>query len=395
MTRPGGEITVGIVGGGPSGLLLAHVLGMHGIDSVVLERASRPHVEARIRAGQLDHDAVRYLIEVGVADRLQREGIPQRGFNLRFGGQSLRIDLEELTGGRYCTVYGQAELTKDLIARRQADGHPPIFEAEVLSIRLADDGPQQISYRHAGAEHVLRCRYVVGCDGYFGVTRKVVAEHAGPGVETQLPHAWYGIFTRTPPIFGELSYIYHRNGFALCSMRSSELSRIYLQCDPDARVDDWDDDRFWSELFVRIGAEWAARFQPGPTLERTVVKLRSYVSARMRVGNVFLAGDAAHIVPPSAAKGLNLAIGDVRRLAQGFVRQLQGNDPAGLASYSQDALRRVWAMQDFSWLMTDLLHSAADRDPFIDRLKIARLENLVNSPVSLRSFANQYVGYER
>ncbi len=394
MSGPDGIVAVGIVGGGPSGLLLAHVLGLHGIDSVVLERASRPHVEARIRAGQLDHDAVSYLTEVGVAGRLLREGIRQYGFNLRFDDQNLRIDLQELTGGRYCTVYGQAELTKDLIAGRIADGHPPIFEAEVLSIRIADDGPQQIRYRHAGSEHSLRCRYVVGCDGYFGLTRRVVAEHAGSAIETQMPHAWYGIFTRTPPISDELSYIYHRNGFALCSMRSSELSRIYLQCDPDTQVEDWDDERFWSELFVRIGPEWAARFRPGPTLERTVVKLRSYVSAGMRVGNVFLAGDAAHIVPPSAAKGLNLAIGDVRRLGAALVRQLHGNDPGDLDRYSATSLRRVWAMQDFSWLMTDLLHAADGRNPFVDRLKIARLENLVNSPESLRRFANLYVGYE-
>ena len=385
-------VSVGIVGAGPSGLLLSHVLSSHGIDNVVLERATRERVQARIRAGQIDYDTARYLVDIGVGHRLEREGIPQRGFNLRFGDEAVRINVEELTGGKYCVVYGQAELTKDLIGLRSEAGCAPVFEAEVRDIQQIDGAAPVIHYVKDGVPQELQCRFVVGCDGYYGVTRRIIQAQAGGEIETLMPYAWFGIFTRTPPIARELSYVYHRNGFALCSMRSASLSRIYLQCDPDDTIEDWDDQRFWEELFVRIGPDWASRFRAGDTLERTIVRMRSYVAGAMRHGPVFLVGDAAHIVPPSAAKGLNLAISDVHSLSGALAEWFGTGRHGCLDTYSDRALKRVWAMQDFSWLMTDLMHAPPSPTAFHDRLKIARLSNLVSSRESLVHFANQYVG---
>ena len=388
----GADVGVVIVGGGPAGLLLSYVLFGAGIDNVILERRSRKYVEARIRAGQLDYDTTQYLVDVGIGERLRAQGIPQRGLSLSFDNRLYRIDLEALTQGRYCTIYGQAELTRDLIRHHVEAKGSLLFEAEVVEIVDADEQAPGVVFRHQDEEHRLRAKFVVGCDGYFGITRKTIERIFGPGIECAMPYAWYGIFTETPPISKELSYAYHRNGFALCSMRTEKLSRIYLQCSPSDRVEDWDDSRFWDELFVRIGPERASSFDVGKTIERTVVRMRGYMARSLRYRHVLLAGDAAHVVPPSAAKGLNLAVADVRHLADAMTDYLCKGSAAGLNTYSEVALKRAWEMQDFSCFMTDLLHSPAEASAFFDQLKLSRLHSLVNTPDQLSQFANRYVG---
>lgn len=385
------QTTVGIIGGGPAGLLLSYLLDRKGIDNIVLEHRSRTYVEARVRAGQLDHGSVTFLRQIGLAGRLDSRGMPQRGMNLRFAGHTWRIDLEEITGGRFCTVYGQSELTRDLIAALVNARHSPVFEALDVQLSAPDAAPHVIRYRHQGTEHSLRCRYVVGCDGAHGPTRALLNPKDG-GHSRSLPFSWIGLLSETPPISRELTYVYHPDGFALWSMRSDQISRTYLQCGASDTVEDWPDDRFWEQMQKRLGTGLAV--EPGRTTERVMVRMQGFVARSMHAGNVVLAGDAAHIVPPSAAKGLNLAIADVAALSESLAALLAGQQPNALARYAEQAMRRAWAVQHFSWEMTDLLHASPSGDPFENNLKLTQLDGLVSSPERLRVFCDAYTGAE-
>ena len=385
------KTTIGIIGGGPAGLLLSYLLDRMGVDNCVLEHRSRTHVENRVRAGQMDHSSVAFLRGVGLGARMDKEGMPQRGVNLRYRDETRRIDLEDVTGGRYCTVYGQSELTRDLIAALVGSGHSPIFNAENIQLSDPDTTPHAINFMLDGSQLRLECQYLVGADGAHGPTRQVVLG-TSPGDAKQLPFSWIGVLSQTPPISDELTYVYHPGGFALWSMRSKSVSRTYLQCSASDRLEDWSDDRFWTEMRCRLGPE--TDFNPGPTTERVLVRMQGYVASRMRRGNVVLAGDAGHIVPPSAAKGLNLAIADVAHLATAFRKLLFGNDQNALSEYGDGAMRRAWAGQHFSWQMTDLFHAAPDGDAFENNLKLTQLDSLLGSSERLRLFCDAYVGAE-
>jgi p-hydroxybenzoate 3-monooxygenase len=385
------QTTVGIIGGGPTGLLLSYLLDGLGIDNEVLERRSRAHVEARVRAGQLDHASVMYLRRIGVAARLDAEGLPQKGMNLRFRDRTRRIDLEALTGGAYCTIYGQSALTKDLISIQTEAGHSPTYEVSDVCLEVSSDTSAAIVYRKDGGEHRLNCRFIVGCDGAHGVTRAFL-NSGTPQSARHLPFSWIGLLSDTPPISRELTYVYHPEGFALWSMRSPAVSRTYLQCARDDRLEDWSDDRFWTEFSRRMGPETDIR--PGPTTERVMVRMQGYVAACMQRGNVMVAGDAGHIVPPSAAKGLNMAIADVADLVGAFKALLFEDQGDALEAYGRSAMRRAWLGQYLSWRMTDLLHSPPDGNPFENEIKLTQLDALVSCPGRLREFCDSYVGKE-
>ncbi|MEL6677742.1 MAG: 4-hydroxybenzoate 3-monooxygenase [Pseudomonadota bacterium] len=384
--------TVAIIGGGPSGLLLSYLLHQKGIDNQVLEHRSRRHVEGRVRAGQLDHASVAFLKRVGLGGRMMREGLPQRGVNIRFAGATHHVDLEAYTDGRYCTVYGQSELTKDLNAALARMGCSPIFEALNATLPTQRDGSGEVSFDLDGAAHGLTADVIVGCDGAHGPCRKAVLAEAD-GATKSLPFAWIGFLSETPPISHELTYVYHSRGFALWSMRSAALSRTYLQCSAKDDLDDWSDDRFWSEMECRLG-DAADDIRPGRTLERVKVPMHGFVAPSVRSGNLVLAGDAAHIVPPSAAKGLNLAIADVSSLASALDALFSGRDPHALEAYEASALQRAWAAQHFSWRMTDLLHAPSEQNAFDDQLKLTQLDGLLSSADQLRPFCHRYVGAE-
>lgn len=382
--------TVAIIGAGPSGLLLSHLLHDQGIDNVVLEHRSRSHVEGRIRAGQLDHASVAFLDSVGLATRLKKEGMPQRGINLRFDDKTHYIDLEEHTEGRHCTVYGQSELTKDMISALVDRGHSPIFDATDLRLPTPKDVVQMIRYEHAGIKKTLRCKYIIGCDGAHGPCRKAVGSNA-QGTEKALPFAWIGLLSETPPISNELTYAYHQRGFALWSMRSETISRVYLQCGENDQLEDWPEDRFWAEMRARIG-DVADTVTPGKTLERIKVPMRGFVAPKFKSDNIILAGDAAHTVPPSAAKGLNMAISDISSLSDSLASQIRGDDDHALEKYAIAAQERAWAGQQFSWVMTDLLHASPTPCPFENKIKLAQLTSLIGSKDHLRQFCKRYVG---
>ncbi|UWQ35738.1 4-hydroxybenzoate 3-monooxygenase (plasmid) [Leisingera sp. M527] len=383
--------TVGIIGGGPSGLLLSILLDRLGIDNQVLEHRSRAHVQRRVRAGQLDHASVAFLRQAGLAGRLDRLGLPQRGMNLRWRDQTRRIDLEALSGGHSCTVYGQSALTCDLTNALAASGRSPVYGAEDIRLSDPESEPHIITYRKDGAEHRLECRFVAGCDGAHGPARRLV-NGAGGGSSKRLPFSWVGVLSETPPVSPELTYAYHPRGFALWSMRSDTVSRTYLQCGADDQAEDWSDDRFWSEMQRRLGPD--VDFSPGKVTERLMVRMQGYVADRMQLGNVVLAGDAGHTVPPSAAKGLNLAIADIRELSESFRKLLFEGRQDALADYAQKALKRAWAGQAFSWQMTDLLHAPPSGDPFESNLKLTRLDTLLASPEQLSLFCRDYTGAE-
>jgi len=384
---------VGIVGGGPAGLLLAHLLSLEGIESVVLEARSRPYVEKRIRAGVLEQQTVEALKAAGVGERLERQGMVHGGIELRFGGRGHRIPFEELTGGRTITVYGQTEVVKDLIARRLEDGLPLVFEATDVAVRDLDGETPRITYREGGEDRELTCDWVAGCDGFHGITRAAVQD-ALTVRERTYPFAWLGILAEAPPSTEELIYCRHERGFALHSMRSPEICRFYLQCAPDDDVDNWPDDRIWEELHTRLATsdgDW--ELTEGPIVDKGITPMRSYVAAPMRQGRLLLAGDAAHIVPPTGAKGLNLAVRDVRRLAEALVAHYARGDDAGLDAYSDRCLVRVWRAQHFSWWMTSMLHRFHD-DPFQDELGRSQLEYVRASRAAATTLAENYTGFE-
>jgi p-hydroxybenzoate 3-monooxygenase len=380
---------VGIVGAGPAGLLLGHLLHRHGVESVVLEARSRHYVEHRIRAGVLEHGTVELLKEAGVGERLEREGMEHGGIELRFDRRGHRIDFPRLTGGRTITVYGQTEVVKDLIAARLDAGLPLLFEVEDVSVHDLEGEPR-IRYRHEGSEHELRCDVIAGCDGFHGICRPSIPDGALAKHEREYPFAWLGILAEVPPSTEELIYARHERGFALHSMRTPQLSRFYLQCAPDDDPDDWSDERIWEELEIRLERDGFTLNTGGPIVEKGVTPMRSFVVDPMQHGNLYLAGDAAHIVPPTGAKGLNLAVGDVRELAQAP----GDDDRAALASYSERCLRRVWRAEHFSWWMTSMLHRFPGEDAdFEEHLQRAQLDYVCHSEAAATTLAENYVGF--
>jgi p-hydroxybenzoate 3-monooxygenase len=386
------ETPVGIVGAGPAGLLLAHLLGRQGIESVVLEARSRSYIEQRVRAGVLEQGTVDLLIEAGVGDRMQREGLVHHGIELRFGGRGHRIDFAALAAGRGITVYGQQEVVKDLLAVREAEGALPLFEVDdVRPVDLEAERPA-IRFSRDGAEHELRCDVIAGCDGSHGVCRPSIPADRVTIYEREYPFGWLGILAEVAPSTEELIYARHERGFALHSMRSPTLSRFYLQCEPDADPGDWPDTRVWDELRTRLSLDLAE----GPIVEKGVTPMRSFVIEPMQHGRLYLAGDAAHIVPPTGAKGLNLAVADVRVLAAALHRYFASGDDAGLRAYSETCLRRVWRAEHFSWWMTSMLHRfPGDSEGFEEKLQRSQLDYVTSSRAAAASLAENYVGLEQ
>ena len=387
---------VGIIGAGPAGLLLCHLLRLRGIDSVVLEDRSRQYVEERVRAGVLEHGAVETLREAGLADRLDREGLRHAGIAIRFNGRSHRIDFTELTG-KAVTVYGQQEVVKDLITAALVAGTPIEFDVKHVSIHgIGDDAPS-IHYRDAqGNAHELECDFIAGCDGFHGISRPSFPAGVIRTFERDYPFAWLGILAQSPPPSHELIYVHHDRGFALFSMRTPQVTRMYLQCAPDEDIAHWPDERIWAELRRRLeggpGGENAPTLIDGPILQKGITPMRSFVAEPMRHGRLFLAGDSAHIVPPTGAKGMNLAIADVRVLARALDAFYQLRDPALLDRYSGTCLRRVWKAERFSWWMTSLLHRFHAQSPFDYRVQVADLDYLTGSRAASTALAENYVG---
>jgi p-hydroxybenzoate 3-monooxygenase len=383
---------VGIVGAGPAGLLLSQLLHLQGIETVVLERRSREYVEGRVRAGVLEQGTVDLLDEAEVAARMRREGLVHEGIELSFGGKRHRIDFRALTR-KAVTVYGQTEVTKDLIAARLAAGGKIVFEAEDVSVHDFDGERPKIRFRKDGKAQTLACDFIGGCDGFHGVCRESVPQAALTVHERTYPFAWLGILAQAPPVSDELIYCHHERGFALFSMRSPSLSRLYLQCAPDEDLDEWPDARIWDELRARLGSgDPAEALQSGPSLEKSVTPMRSFVAEPMRFGRLFLAGDAAHIVPPTGAKGLNLAAADVRVLARALAAFYASGRTDLIEAYSETCLRRVWKAQRFSWWMTSMLHRFPGRNPFEDALQLAELDYVTSSTAASTALAENYVG---
>jgi p-hydroxybenzoate 3-monooxygenase len=382
---------VGIVGAGPAGLVLAHLLHLQGIDSVVLERHSREHVEKRVRAGVLEHGTVDLLVAAGLGERLLRERMVHHGIELLFDGVGHRIALTDLAG-QEITIYGQHEVVKDLVAARLGTGRPLLFEVTDVRLASLDDAPTIAYTSPSGLREELRCDVVVGCDGFHGVSRPSIPDGALAVYERDYPHAWLGVLAQAPPSSEELIYAYSDRGFALHSMRSPSVTRLYLQVRPDEPLDEWPDERIWSELRLRLGrADPAWRLTEGPILERSVAAMRSFVVDPMRYGRLFLAGDAAHIVPPTGAKGLNLAVADVKVLADALTHWYATGSAAGLDAYSGTCLSRVWRVQHFSWWMTSMLHRTGD-DPFTHQLQLSQLRYVASSRAAAASLAENYVG---
>ena len=381
---------VAIVGAGPAGLLLSQLLHLAGIDSVVLERRSRAYVEARIRAGVLEPGTVELLKRAQVSARMERDGLTHDGFRIAFGGRSTRIDLTGLAGAPV-TVYGQTEITQDLIAARLALGCTVVFEAEnVLPLDFAGSQPR-VTYTKDGRTHEIACDFIAGCDGSHGVSRASIAPDAITMYERSLPFGWLGVLSDTPPVDSELIYARSERGFALCSMRSAVRSRYYVQVPVADTVEQWPDERFWEELRRRIPEDAAASLVTGPSLEKNVAPLRSFVAEPMRFGRLFLAGDAAHIVPPTGAKGLNLAAADAACLADALIAHYQDGDGRGLDAYSDTCLKRVWQAVRFSWWFTGLTHRL-DGDAFGTKLQAAELDQLAGSRAVQTVVARSYLG---
>jgi p-hydroxybenzoate 3-monooxygenase len=384
---------VAIVGAGPAGLLLGHLLHRAGIDSVIVERHDRRYAEERIRAGVLEQGTVDTLDEAGVGARMHREGLPHDGIELLFDGTRHRIDLKGLSGGRAITVYGQHEVVKDLIAARVEAGLPLVFEATDVVVDGLDSDAPTVAYTSAdGARVTVACDYVAGCDGFHGVCRTVIPADALTAYDRIYPFAWLGILAEAAPSRGELVYANHPRGFALFSMRSEKITRLYLQCAPDEDLEGWSDARIWDELHARFACDDGWTPTEGPIIQRGVTPMRSYVVEPMSYGRLFLAGDAAHIVPPTGAKGMNLAVADVRVLAKALATHYAGEGDEKLAAYSQTCLRRVWRAEQYSWWMTSMLHRFADATPFMERLQRAELDYVTSSEAGGRVLAENYVG---
>jgi p-hydroxybenzoate 3-monooxygenase len=382
---------VGIIGAGPAGLLLARLLKVKGIDSVILEARSRDYVESRIRAGVLEEGTVALLEEAGVAERLHREGLVHDGVELVGRGRRFRVDFRKLTG-KTVTVYGQTEVTRDLIAARLAGDGAIVWQAAQVAIHDIESDRPRLSYRAGGEERELVCDFVAGCDGYHGVSRPSIPASVSHSFERLFPFGWLGILADVPPCSKELIYANHERGFALASMRSLARSRYYVQCTLDDDIDDWSDERVWAELKLRFGPDLAPAITTGPSIEKSIAPLRSFVSIPMRHGRLFLAGDAAHIVPPTGAKGLNLAASDVHYLCRALVAWYRSGNEDLLARYSDTALARVWKAERFSWWMTNLMHRLHEETSFEAQMQRAELDYLASSTAAQTALAENYVG---
>ena len=381
-----------IIGSGPSGLLLGQLLAGIGVDNVILERTSREHVLQRVRAGLLEQGTVDLLCELGVGERLHAEGLLHDGIALAFDNRLHRIDLAALTCGKHVTIYGQTEVTRDLMETREAAGLKTVFETANAAPHGFDGDAPFVTYERDGAAHRIECDFIAGCDGYHGVCRRSVPEAAISTFERQYPFGWLGILAEVPPAHREIVYANHSRGFALCTMRSLRRSRYYIQCPLDEKVDNWSDERFWDELRKRLPPETAAAVTTGPSFEKSIALLRSFVAEPMRFGRLALVGDAAHIVPPTGAKGLNLAASDVRYLFAGLREFFLDKSMAGMEDYSAKALSRVWKAVRFSWWMTTMLHRFPDAGDFGQRIQEAELDYLVHSRAASTALAENYVG---
>lgn len=385
---------VGIIGGGPSGLLLSQILHLQDIESVVLERQSRDYVLGRIRAGVLEQGTVEMLREAQVGGRMDREGLIHDGFHMAFGGRTKRIDLEGLTGGKTVMVYGQTEVTRDLYDARDQMGGVVIDEATDVTPHDIDTNSPYLKFHRDGNEERLDCDFIVACDGFHGVGRQSMPKDVLKTYERVYPFGWLGVLSKTKPVNDELIYANHERGFALCSMRSPTLSRYYVQCALDEDLSEWRDDRFWEELKSRLPENTAAGLETGPSIEKSIAPLRSFVCEPMSYKRMFLAGDAAHIVPPTGAKGLNLAASDVYYLSRALIAQYGQGDESGLREYSKTALSRVWKAERFSWSMTMLMHKFPDQGEFGMKMQQAELDYLTSSTAAMTAMAENYVGLE-
>lgn len=381
-----------IIGSGPSGLLLGQILTRAGVSNVIIDRVGKEYILGRVRAGVLEEGLVKLLENAGVADRLHKEGLPHDGFSLAFDGRDHRIDLFDLTGGQRVMVYGQTEVTHDLMDARERDGSLTIYDAENVQPHDFSGKKPYVTYQKDGVTHRIDCDFIAGCDGFHGVSRKAVPQGAIREYERVYPFGWLGILAEVPPVNHELIYANHPRGFALCSMRSNTRSRYYVQCPLDDKIEDWSDDRFWDEIRRRLPAHHAEAMKTAPSFEKSIAPLRSFVAEPMRSGSLFLAGDAAHIVPPTGAKGLNLAASDVHYLSQGLIEYYNEGSQAGLDAYSGRALNRVWKAVRFSWWMTTMMHRFPDTGDFGQKIQEAELDYLVHSRAAATSLAENYVG---
>jgi p-hydroxybenzoate 3-monooxygenase len=386
---------VAIVGGGPAGHLLGQLLYKAGIDAIVIEQRSQDYVLGRIRAGVLEQGTTDLLDEVGAGTRMRAEGLVHGGVSLGFGGGSHRIDLQKLTGGKQVMVYGQTEVTRDLMEARAAAGLVTVYEAQNVSLHDFDSAHPKVRYSRQGPDgtqdYEVECDFIAGCDGFHGVSRASVPAGSLQTFERIYPFGWLGVLSDTPPVAHELVYANHARGFALCSMRSNTRSRYYVQCSLEDKVENWSDDAFWDELRRRLAPELAETLITGPSIEKSIAPLRSFVAEPMRFGRLFLAGDAAHIVPPTGAKGLNLAASDVSYLARAIAEFYAGSE-AGINGYSDTCLRRVWKAVRFSWWFTSLMHKFPDGGGFAQKIQEAELDYLIHSPAASTSLAENYVG---
>ena len=391
MTHPI-RTQVAIIGAGPSGLLLGQLLHKAGIDNVVLERQTGEYVLGRIRAGILEQVCIDLMDEAGVGERMHREGLVHGGFELLYGGQRHRIDMNRLTGGKNVMVFGQTELTRDLMDARQAAGLPTVYEARNVSVHDFDTEKPRVRYEKDGREFEIACDFIAGCDGFHGVCRASVPPGAITEFEKVYPFGWLGLLSDTPPVSDELLYVNSPRGFSLCSQRSKTRSRYYLQVPLTDNIEEWTDDAFWQELRLRLDDEGRERLVTGPALEKSIAPLRSFVSEPLRFGRMFLAGDAAHIVPPTGAKGLNLAATDVKYLSGALIEYYRDRSQAGINGYSERCLGRIWKAERFSWWFTTLMHRFPDDGPIVSKFQQAELEYLLRSEAGARTIAENYVG---
>ena len=382
---------VGIVGAGPAGMVLSHLLALAGLDSIVIENRSRQYVEERVRAGVLEQGTADLLCQLGVGERMKKEGLVHYGIYLRFAGRRHHIDFKELTGGKGIIIYAQAEVLKDLNNARPASQGEVQFEVDEVAISDFERGRPKIRYRRNKSDYQIECDFIAGCDGFHGICRPSIPSGVLTEYHREYPFGWLGILAAAPPSSDELVYSHDERGFALHSMRSPQISRLYLQCQPDEDLTPWSDDRIWQELERRLSVEgW--KLQQGPVLQKGVTGMRSFVVEPMQCGNLFLTGDAAHIVPPTGAKGLNLAVADVWRLARAFEHYYKKGSRTLLDRYSEECLRRVWKVQRFSWWMTSMLHRFPDDNPFDRRRQLAELDYVATSHAAAQSLAENYVG---
>ena len=383
---------VAIVGAGPSGLLLGQLLHQAGIDAVVIEQRSGNYVLGRIRAGVLEQGTVDLMDQLGLGERMHAEGLVHGGINLGFRNTRQRVDIQALTGGKQVMIYGQTEVTRDLMAARAACGAKTVYEAQDVALHDFDGKSPRVTWRKDGGAHELQCDFIAGCDGYHGVSRASAPPALLKTYEKVYPFGWLGVLSETPPVAHELIYSNHERGFALCSMRSNTRSRYYVQCSFDDKVENWSDTAFWDELRRRLDPEAAGTLVTGPSIEKSIAPLRSFVAEPMRFGSLFLAGDAAHIVPPTGAKGLNLAASDVRYLASSLMQYYGDKSATGIDTYSERCLRRVWKAVRFSWWFTSLMHRFPDTGEFGQKLQEAEIGYLLESKAASTALAENYVG---